>query len=61
MTRFGENLQNFKCNSQSFEGSFRHWQNFEPNLGNTDAIGQIFHVLNGQILNKEYTHLVTLD
>ena len=35
-----------------FEGSFRNWQKFEPNLGNIFAIGQIFNVVNGQILKQ---------
>ena len=43
------NLANFLI---LFEGSFRNWQKFEPNLGNIFAIGQIFNVVNGQILKQ---------
>ena len=52
MTGFGEispkNLYLWK----SFEVSFRNWQKFEPNLGNSFAIGQNFKFVNGPILKQ---------
>ena len=39
---------------------FRNWQNFKPPLWSIFAIEQVFIIVNGQILNKSYSHLVTL-
>ena len=44
-----------------FEGVLCIWQNFEPSLNKFDAIGQIFIIEYGQILDKQSSHPVTLS
>ena len=39
---------------------FSIWPNSDSTLAIIFIIGQIFIVLNGQILNKQFSHLVTL-
>ena len=63
MTRFGKILplwRNFKSLWLFFEGLFCIGQNFDPNRINVFDIGQIYIVVNGQILKILFSHLVTL-
>ena len=62
-TRFGEISPLWRVFSylwQFFECFFHICQNFEPTLATFYRIGQMFIVVNGQILNKLSNHLVTL-
>ena len=43
-----------------FGGLFNTWQKFEPTRVNFYCFGQMFIVVNDQILNKKIIHLVTL-
>ena len=54
---FGKIFQVF---GNLFEGLFSLRQNLESILATIFALGHIWVVLNGQILNKYYSHLVTL-
>ena len=45
---------------QYFQGSFCTGQSFEPTLAQLVAYGQIFIVVNGQIVKNQSDHLVTL-
>ena len=46
MTRFGE----IKVFGNFYKGLFRIWQNSDPTMTKNYAIGQIYIVVNGQIL-----------
>ena len=55
-TRFGKisPLRQQKLRLWQFlEGLFGLWQFFEPTLANLNAIGQIFRIINGQILKND--------
>ena len=55
MTRFGQispPWQIFKSIEQFLEDLFIIWLNFHPTLAKLYAIGQIFIVVSGQIMNK---------
>ena len=43
-----------------FLGLFSIWQNIEPSLVHFNAFGHCFLFVNGQILNKKSSHLITL-
>ena len=65
MNQRDQNWQNFatmvkeKKSGYNFKGILSIWRHFEPTLA-IFAVGQIFIVLIGQILNKQSSHLVTL-
>ena len=42
------------------ERAFSIWQNFEPSLADVCAFGQNYVAVNGQILDAQSSHLVTL-
>ena len=55
-----QNFATLAKDSEKFAGSFSIWQHVEPTLVNSFAFGQIIDVVNGHILNKISSHLVTL-
>ena len=61
MAKISPLWQNLTSLSQISIALFSIWQNFKPLLEKYKRlIGQIFIVVNGQILNKLSSHLVTL-
>ena len=61
VTRYGEILTMSLSNWQFFMALFSIWQHLELTLAIFYANGQIFIVVNGQMLIKQSSHLVSLD
>ena len=61
MTRFSHFDKKIQVFGNLFEGLFNIGQNFESTLAkHLWLLGHVFNVLNGQLFNRYYSHLVIL-